>query len=313
VLGAGSTGLAGAHRVVELAAEERLPMEVVVLEASSRVGGCIETRRVDGFTLEIGADAMLTDKPAAVALIERLGLRNDIEPMRAEFRGAGVVRGRRLVRIPPDFRLFTPTSMLPVFTSGLFGFGGALRAALEPFVPARFGEEDESVASFVRRRFGREVLVRLAQPLIGGIYSGDPRHLSMQATLPQLLEMEHRYGSVVRAARAAAHRPPSAHSSLPRLVGLSMGLGMLTQTLAARLGSSVRLRSAVTRCLWDPERSRWCIATGNETLEADAVLSALPAPRSAKRPGRSVAPGRPPPIAAGRGATAARPYAGLPS
>lgn len=102
--------------------------------------------------------------------------------------GARIVHRGRLRPIPPDFRLFAPTSLPALLRSGIFTPAGLLRAAMEPFVPRRADDGDESLASFVTRRFGREVLDRLAQPLIGGIYSGDPARLSMEAALPQFLE-----------------------------------------------------------------------------------------------------------------------------
>jgi oxygen-dependent protoporphyrinogen oxidase len=210
--------------------------------------------------------------------------------MRPEYRGARIVRGGRLLPIPDDFRLFAPTTIAGMVRSGLFGPVGVVRAALEPFIPARRGGGDESVASFVTRRFGREVLDRLAQPLIGGIYSGDPRRLSMQATLPMMLMLERKYGSMVRGIRAAARAQPQAQP-LQRLVSLRGGLGSMIAALERELGASIRTSSAVESLRYRADDGRspsWRIAlAGGEVVEADAVVCALPAPAAASLIGAS--------------------------
>lgn len=282
VLGGGITGLAAAHRYRELAAQAGIEAEVTVLERSGRAGGTLETQTHDGFVLEMGPDSMVTEKPAAVALATRLGLQTQIEPIQPQFRGARVVRAGRLVPIPDDFRLFTPLSLGALITSGLFSAAGIARAALEPLVPAKRDTDDESLESFVTRRFGREVLERLAQPLIGGIYSGDPARLSMRATLPQFIELERKYGSLTRGMRAAAKTaPPSAR----RLVSLQAGLGSLVTALEQTLGNAVRTNCTVERLQRRPPGAgaAWTIGLADATeLEADAVICALPAFETAR-------------------------------
>ena len=282
VLGGGIAGLAAAHRLRELAAQQNVSTAVTVLERANRVGGSIETQTGDGFVLEMGPDSMVTEKPAAVALATRLGLEDQIEPITPQFRGARVVRGGRLVPLPDDFRLFTPLSIGALIASGLFTPGGVARAAFEPLVPAKRGPDDESLESFVTRRFGREVLERLAQPLIGGIYSGDPARLSMRATLPQLLDMEQRYGSLMRGMRAAAKKAPPAAG---RLVSLRDGLGSLVTALERALGNSIRTNCEVQRLQQNPAGApcAWTVVCADGTvLEADAVICALPAFTSAR-------------------------------
>jgi oxygen-dependent protoporphyrinogen oxidase len=280
VLGGGISGLAAANRCRELAAERGADVEVTVLERAPRAGGCIETRTSGGVIAELGPDSIVTEKPAAVALAGRL-LGDAIEPMRPEYRGARIVRNGRLLPIPDDFRLFAPTTVAGMIRSGLFGPLGVLRAAVEPFVPPRRTSGDESVASFVTRRFGHEVLDRLAQPLIGGIYSGDPRRLSMEATLPMMLQIEKKYGSMVRGFREAARAQNGSKQPLQRLVSLRGGLGSLIEALERELGSSLRTASAVTRLSLsarDDGSSVWNVAlSGGTSLEADAIICALPA------------------------------------
>lgn len=276
VLGGGITGLAAAYRCRELAAERGIPVQVTVLERSSRAGGCIETHNEAGFVLEMGPDSLVTEKPAAIDLAKRLGLGDEISPVQPAFRGARVVRAGRLVPIPDDFRLFTPLSLGGLITSGLFTPMGVARAAIEPFIPAKRTVGDESLASFVTRRFGREILDRLAQPLIGGIYSGDPGRLSMQATLPQLLEIERTYGSLVRGMQAAAAKTKSSPAPA-RLVSLRSGLGALADALQRELGASVRTGSEILG-LRRGESATWTISlAGGAEIAADAVICTLPA------------------------------------
>lgn len=277
VLGAGIAGLAGALRLRELATERGLDLEITVYEARDRAGGCIETVRENGFVLETGPDSLLIDKPWGADLLRRLHLDNELVPMLEQFKGSRIVRAGRLRPIPPDFRLFAPTSIPALLGSGIFSINGMARAAIEPFVPARKETSDESLASFVTRRFGREVLDRLAQPLIGGIYSGDPERLGMQATLPQFQELERKFGSILRAMQSAS---ANAARKAPRLMSLRGGLGEIVAALAAALTGSIRLNAQAVRL--EREQTGWAIGFADENVaHADAVLCALPAPSAA--------------------------------
>ncbi len=274
VIGGGISGLAAAYRCRELARERGRDVAITVFERAPRAGGCIATRYDEGCVLEMGPDSLITEKPAALDLIGRLGMSDEVRPMLTQHRGARVVRAGRLVPIPDDFRLFTPMSLAGLAGSRLFTPFGIARAALEPFLPAAAPERDESLGSFVSRRFGREVLERLAQPLIGGIYSGDPSRLSMQATLPQLLAMERKHGSLVRAMQAAArNQPPSA---APRMVSLRRGLGSLVASLERELAGTVRTSGEVTGLRRGIDGWKVALADGY-TVDVDAVICALPA------------------------------------
>src|SRR5581483_6386107 len=203
IVGGGITGLAAAHHLGELAAAREMPVEVSILERGTRAGGPLKTIRRDGFVIEAGADSFLTEKPAAAELARRIGLATELIPTRPEFRRTYVVRAGRLVEIPEGFSLLAPSRFMSVLGSPLFSTAGKLRIALEPLIPRRADSGDESLASFVTRRLGREVLDRVAQPLAGGIYTADPTRLSISATMPRFVEMERKYGSVIRGLRAA--------------------------------------------------------------------------------------------------------------
>lgn len=267
VLGGGIAGLSAAYFLRD--------HDVVLFESSASVGGSIETLREGGFVMEAGPDSLLAEKPAALDLARELGLIDQVVSIREEFRGAAIVRNGKLVKIPEGFALFAPTSIRALATSGLLSFGGVARAAMEPFVRARREASDESVASFVTRRFGREVLDRLAQPFIGGIYSGNPQTLSVQSTMPQMAATEQKYGSVVRGLKDVAPAT-NTRSSFRGLVSMRGGLQSLTDAVGAKLGDAIQTSRRVVglRRLGD----RFVISThdGTEVI-ADAVVSALPA------------------------------------
>ncbi|HET9097966.1 MAG TPA: protoporphyrinogen oxidase, partial [Candidatus Baltobacteraceae bacterium] len=232
-----------------------------------------------GYTMELGPDSLLVDKPAARNLLRKLNLEDQLVAMLPEYRGSRIVHHGRLRPIPSEFRLFTPTSLPALLKSGIFSPAGIARAAMEPFIPPRTGaDDDESLASFVTRRFGREVLDRLAQPLIGGIYSGDPQRLSMRATLPQFLEMERKHGSLVR---AMAKAKSGANGTAPQLMSLRGGLQTIVDGLSSRIGSAARLSSEVRELSRGP--AGWTIAFNDgSTAQADAIVCALPAYAAAR-------------------------------
>lgn len=271
ILGGGIAGLAAALRARELAAEHRMSIEISLYEREARVGGCVQTVRENGFVMELGPDSLLVDKPAAASLLQRLNLRDAVLDIRAESKGARIVHRGRLRPIPPQFRLFSPTSLPALLRSGIFSPLGITRAAMEAFIPARQDRTDESVASFVTRRFGREVLDRLAQPLIGGIYSGDPQRLGMRATLPQFLELERRYGSLLRGMQ---NRP--ANSAPVRLASLERGIGSIVETLQSQVADQISTGADVVRIR--RESGVWTITFADRSsTQADAVVCALPA------------------------------------
>ncbi len=284
ILGGGIAGLAAGLRCRDIARERGENVDVTIFERSGRVGGCIDTYHDGAFTLELGPDSILADKPAGIELIRRFGLESEILATRPEFRGSRIVRGRRLVPIPDDFRLFTPTSMLSLAKSGLLGTTGVLRAALEPFVPKRREANDESLEAFITRRFGRAVFDRIAQPLVSGIFGGDPAHVSTEATMPYLQDAERRYGSLVRGMQAA-RRAAGAKGVKPRLVTLRSGLSRLTDALQRELTDSIRTNANIRTAerVDDGARKVWNITLGDTTSEmCDALICALPAYESAR-------------------------------
>ena len=257
-----------------------------MLERSARCGGALETIRRDGFVVETGADSFLSEKPAAAQLARRVGLDTEIIPTREIYRKTYVVRAGRLVEIPTGFSLLAPAHLGPVFRSPLFSPLGKFRIAMEPFIAARTSNDDESLESFVTRRLGREVLDRIAQALAGGIYTADPKRLSMAATMPRFVEMERRHGSVVKGMRAAenARASKSSEASGARwslFQSFKNGMATLPEALAARLGASIRKGAEVVEISRNGDAWRLALASG-ESIDSDAVICAAPAYAAAR-------------------------------
>ena len=237
VIGGGITGLAAAHRAVELARERAIALELTLFEARQRLGGTIATERSGGFLIEAGPDSFLSDKPWALALCQRLGVEDRLVRADDRFRKVFVWRAGRLHPLPVGFQLLAPTKLGPFIRSGLFSWPGKLRMGFDLVLP-RGVADDESLGAFVRRRLGREALERVAQPLVAGIYTADPDDLSLAATMPRFCELERRERSVVLGLWRAARKAPQEGTSGARwslFVTFRNGMAELVTTLASRL------------------------------------------------------------------------------
>ncbi len=297
VVGGGISGLAAAEALVAAAAgrggpasEDKGPRpsrSLTLLESSGRLGGVLSTHREGPFLLEEGPDSLIRSKPAALELCERLGV--TVQDTELRHARSMVVHKGRLVAIPFGFRLVAPTALWPMLRTPLFSLPGKLRMAMDLLLPARpegSGPDDESLASFVRRRLGDEALTRLIQPLIAGIYSGDAESLSIQATFPQLLDLEREHRSLILGMRAAARRDASARPAAGARYGLFVtpreGMGALVDALRSRL-QGVELRLGTEASTLERRETGWVVhTTGGASLDADAVILAVPPSRAAR-------------------------------
>ncbi|HEV2235389.1 MAG TPA: protoporphyrinogen oxidase [Ktedonobacterales bacterium] len=281
IVGAGITGLSAAWYARHAAARAGLPLRVSVLEASGRCGGKLRTDEVTGFgavpfRLEASADGFLTRKPWALALARELGLEDEVLYSARETAQTRVWHDRRLIPLPQGLSLLPPTRLGPFLRSPLFSPAGKARALLELALPARPPHDDESLASFVRRRFGAEMLDRVAVPLLAGVYNARPERMSLRATFPQFAAMERADGSVTRGARRAAKSAPAASGAAPffSFVG---GAQTLVDALVDRLAGDVRTASAATAVEPAPAGGFHVRLGEASTLVADAVILATPA------------------------------------
>ncbi|MFV0445570.1 MAG: protoporphyrinogen oxidase [Planctomycetaceae bacterium] len=299
VVGGGITGLAAAHRLIEIATERQLAVRVSLLEASERIGGVFGTEVVDGYRLERGADMFITDKPWGLDLCRRLGLEERLIAPDPAYRKSLILSKGRPVPTPEAFNLMVPGKLWPILSTPLLSPLGKLRLMCEPFISRRAAAagEDESLASFVRRRLGRETLDRIVQPLVGGIYTGDPEQLSLAATLPRFQVMEQQQGSLTRGIwRGAENKDtagnPAADQSASGaryglFVSLRDGMGELQEALWNRLQGRVECRrdTVVQRIERQgiangTDGGDFRLVTTNSSMECDAVILALPAYRA---------------------------------
>ena len=287
VIGGGVTGLTACYRLHQQAREQSLPLDITLLEASERVGGLLATRYDQDVLLEQGPDCFITNKPWGVQLCEELELQDEIISANTEHRRSFIVRHGKLRPVPQGLYLMVPGSFWSFAASPIMSWRGKLRMGLDVVLPRRVaaeGEEDESLAQFVTRRLGREALERVAQPMVGGIYTADPAKLSLRATMPHFLDMEQRHGSLIRALRHNQRQAREEGASGPRY-GLFASFRHGMQTLVDRLTShlpagTIRLQTPVSRL--ERLASSWLVRLdGQPDIEADAVCLALPAPKAA--------------------------------
>ncbi len=289
VVGGGIAGLAAAHRLSEIATEESRSIEIVLLEASWRLGGTIATERIGDFLVEAGPDSFISEKPWALRLCERIGLTSRLVSTQPAFQKIYIVHRGKLEPLPEGFFLLAPTRFGPFLKSPLFSWRGKLRMAAELLLPRGASNQDESLGEFVRRRFGSEALDHVAQPLVGGIYASDPNKLSLRATMPRFKEMERRKRSVIWAMwseqrRRSRHRESGSGARWSLFVSLAGGMQELVENLTRRLPEgTVSLNTPVTGIDRQADQNHWTVtAEGKKIFNADAVILATPASRSAE-------------------------------
>jgi len=280
VIGGGITGLAAAHRLIELDSNLR----VTLFEASDHLGGVLRTTSRDGFLLEAGADNFITTVPWALDLCRRIGFEDQLIPTNSGFRQVFVVCRGKPHHLPDGFVVMAPGKLWPILTTPILSPLGKLRLACERFVPSRRGTDDESLASFCKRRLGRETYERLVQPLVGGIYTGDPEKLSLRSTLPRFAEMEEQHGSLTRAlGRQPKTRGQTSGARYSMFVAPRDGMSSLIDAIAIRLPPDSVCRGARVQRI-ERTVNGWKISveeTSRVPIEFDAVILATPAKTSA--------------------------------
>jgi oxygen-dependent protoporphyrinogen oxidase len=299
IIGGGIAGLAAAYEL-EKARATNPQISYTLFEGRDRLGGSISSRIVDGTVLEGGPDSFISEKTAGAELARELGLGLDLIPSNDAERKTWILVGKRLVPLPDGLMFLIPTKLVPTAVTPLFSLGTKIRMGLELLHPPRPSTQDESVASLVERHFGKQVVDRLADPLLSGIFGGDATQLSARTVLPKLVEMEAQYGSLTRgmlaahkkmraamAARlagngvqpgsgqenAAGAKPPAPRGTFTTLRG---GLQQMIDAIQAKLNPlCVRLETAVQAV--ERSASGWKLTAGGSTETYDAVIIASPA------------------------------------
>ena len=274
IIGGGITGLAAAWEL------QQQGVPYILLEASGRLGGKIMTERAEGFIFEGAANSFLAVKPWAWQLCREIGLGDRLIGTNDHLRKTYVLKDGQLQLIPGGMRLLVPLDPDGLLESTLFSEAGKQRLLDEPNIPGGSTGSDESLASFVRRRFGEEALEALGEPLMAGIHTADPETLSMAASYPDYLEKERLYGNVTTPIRQADHKPAPPLPGQPTTIFASLknGVSELIETLQVRLGDNIRLNSPVERI---GEDKIVYLASG-EKIEARAVIMTAPTAQAAR-------------------------------
>jgi oxygen-dependent protoporphyrinogen oxidase len=270
IVGGGIAGLAAARRLEELRPDSGL----VLVEQQPGVGGKIVTERTGGFLIEAGPDSFLSRKERGPGLCEELGLGDELVGRRPESPRTYVRRHGALHPLPAGLTGMIPTDLDALADGTLLSPEGRERLAAEVDVPPAPPDGDESIASFVSRRLGREAYETLVEPLMTGIYAGDGDTLSLQATFPGLRALELEHGSLIRGLLA---QPPPPHGGLPPFVSLRPGMDVLVAALVDRLErTAFRTGTSATTVERCADGYRVVLDDG-ELLEADGVVVAVPA------------------------------------
>jgi oxygen-dependent protoporphyrinogen oxidase len=279
IVGGGITGLAAAWEC------QQRGVAYTLLESSDRLGGKIVTERTDGFVIEGAADSFLWQKPAAWQLARELGLADRIIGTNDAHRHVFVLHDGTLHPFPGGMRLIVPVDPDGLLKSDLLSAAGKQRMLDEVEVPPRSpNSEDESLASFIRRRFGEEALNIFGDSILSGIHVADPELLSMNAAYPNYVQLEREYGSVTAGMRSAKGEARTPDTPKTAFISFKTGMAELPEKLTAVLTGDVRTGQGVTRI--DADGTVYTTAEGKERaaeqIHADAVILTVPSPTAAK-------------------------------
>jgi oxygen-dependent protoporphyrinogen oxidase len=280
VVGGGISGLVAALELAEHG-------ETFLYETTGRLGGKLATSSIGGLAVDEGAESFLVRTPEVVDLASRLGLADRLAHPAVS--GAALWTRGRLRALPARTLLGVPGDRRALAESRVLSPAGLLRAAAEPWLPrSAASDADLTVAHAVGRRLGSEVVDRLVEPLLGGVYAGRADRLSVDATLPALASTAHAGGSLVRAARAALPSPTA--PPRPLFATLTGGMGELVGALTGHLAAvGVSLRTGCPVTGLRRTDSGFQLALGELEEPAQAVVLACPA-RPASRLLAAVAP-----------------------
>ncbi len=291
IIGGGIAGLAAAYEL-EKARAAGAEVEYRLFEARGRLGGSLASEIVDGTVLEEGPDSFLTEKPAAAELCRELGLGAELLASNDAARKTYILVRNRLIPLPDGLMFLVPTKLAPTALTRLFSLRTKMRMGLELLHPPRpSGQADETVAALVARHYGAEVVDRLADPLLSGIYGGDAGQLSARMVLPKLVEMESAYGSLTRGV-LAAHRAMRARAGAaqanggaasgarqapkPIFTAIRGGMQQMVDAIVARLNPEW-LRAGTAVEALEKTAEGWRVTAGGATERFDALIVASPA------------------------------------
>ena len=277
IVGGGISGLAAAYEC-EQRIRSGVDLEYTLYESSPRLGGVLRTENVDGCIVEAGPDSFVSEKPWAADLCRSVGLGDQLIGSNDADRKTYILTRGRLVEMPDGLMFMVPTKILPTGLSSLFSWRTKMRMTQELFHPPRAVDHDESVAAFVDRHYGSEMVDRLADPLLSGVYGGEAASLSVRAVLPRFAEMERTHGSLGRAMLAARRKMSSGSRKVapPLFTSLKNGMQHLAETVSAQLTRASLLMNCSVQAI-QAEAGGWVVSAGLNSDHFDRVILALPA------------------------------------
>ena len=281
IIGGGISGLAAAFALEE---QRRAGVaEYVLYEASPQFGGVLRTERIQGCIVEAGPDSFITEKPWAADLCRALGLGDQLIGSNDADRITYILVRGRLIPMPDGLMFLVPTKIIPTGLSPLFSWSTKLRMARELLHPPHTGEGDESVASMVERHYGSELVDRLADPLLSGIYGGEAANLSVRAVLPRFADMERNHGSLGRAMLAARKKMPrrDAKPAPPLFTSLKNGMQSLVETIVPRLDAASLGTGNPVHSI-RPGEQGWTVSAQTKSDHYDGVIVAVPSRAAAQ-------------------------------
>jgi len=292
IIGGGIAGLAAAVHLKSGAKAHGKTVDILLLEKNNRIGGKILTDKIDNYLVEGGPDSFLPEKVWSVNLARHLGLDPEMLPSNDQFKGTFIHSRGRLHSLPEGVMLMVPTSFWPMAKSDLITWPGKIRMGMELFVPKRKSRDDESLASFVTRRLGRECLEKIAEPLVAGIHTSNPDNMSVLATFPRFVQMEQKSGSLIRGMISAMKsRPhatlsgPSSKAGSPQMtyfMSFKNGMQTLSQACADFIGRDPIRLNAEVKAVSPKGKGYAVILENGETFDADHVMMASAAYDSAE-------------------------------
>jgi oxygen-dependent protoporphyrinogen oxidase len=278
IIGGGISGLAAAF-ALEKYRREGVALGYELYEASPRLGGVLLTEHVDGCVVEAGPDSFLSEKPWAADLCREVGLSDQLIGSNYRQRKTYIVLKGRLVPMPDGLIFMVPTKILPVMRSRLFSSQTKSRMMREWFHPPKSSVADESVASFVERHYGPEMVDRLADPLLSGVYGGDASKLSLRAVLPRFAEMEAQRGSLGRALTSS--RQAATRASKPLFTSLKSGMQQMVEAVLSQLTPLALHINTPVQAIQQQDRN-WIVSAGFASDEFDAVIISTSAQATAQ-------------------------------
>jgi protoporphyrinogen/coproporphyrinogen III oxidase len=273
IVGGGISGLSAAF-ALEKERSQGTQFDCVIFESSARFGGVIRSETIGGCLVEAGPDSFLTEKPWAADLCCQMGLGDQLIGSNDAERKTYILVNGRLVPIPDGLMFMVPTRLLSTFFSPLFSWRTKLRIMREWFYRPAQSHSDDTVSEFVQRHYGHEMVKRVADPLLSGVYGGSADELSVQSVLPRFVGMESSHGSLGKA-MIAMRKLQSKVDRKPLFTSLKNGMQQIVDSLVARIPRVHRLNSRIE--VVKPEAGKWLVVSGGRTEEFDAVIISTPA------------------------------------